>query len=71
MCIHHWRIGRTKGGKALQLCIKCHATVEVDAIWPPGKYRFASPNRHTPKMSQLDKDVGAMFAGLPSNEWYL
>ena len=68
MCTHHWILGPIKNGKSLGMCKLCDVTKEFEAIWPPRDGLHKRTNYPKPKMSRIDKDVGAMFADLPRSK---
>jgi len=67
MCQHYWKIGAIRDMEAPGTCAYCGETRMFDATFPPKRYNFRKPwpEKHKPKMSQTDRDIGGMFEGLP------
>ena len=68
MCIHLWKIGIPKDREAPGKCEYCGEERMFDGTFPPKRYDFRRPDKQKPKMSQTDRDVGGVFAGLPRPE---
>ena len=70
MCIHLWNVDPPNRERAFGKWEKCGEERLFDGIFPPREYNWRKPipEKHKPKMSQVDRDIGGMLEGLPRAE---